>query len=175
MLFRSHGVDALHELGGTDLLINVKLNGSENGTLVTQNDYRQIGLLYNPTVYNESNTMSNLVFSQVTTLSLAASTVTLNYIPDEIVYQGADFANATFKGVVAAWDSANSLIKLTNTEGNPTATLLTGITSTAERYVSSVVFPDCNPYSGYLLYKDNISVITRSEDQNEDFKIVLSF
>lgn len=170
-----HGIDALHELGGTYLLINVKLNGSEDGVLVTQNDYRQIGLLYNPTTYNDSNTMANLVFSQVTTLSLAASTVTLNYIPDEIVYQGPDYANATFKGVVAAWDSANSLIKLTNTEGNPQATLLTGISSTAERYVSSVEFPDCNPYSGYLLYKDNISVITRSEDQNEDFKIVLSF
>jgi Bacteriophage T4, Gp8 len=170
-----HGSDALHELGGTYLLINTTLDGSEGGVLVTQNDYRQISLISNPTIFNDSNVMSNLVFSQVTALTLAASTVTLNYIQDEIVYQGTDLANATFKALVASWDSANSLLKVTNTQGNPTATLITGTQSTAERYVSSVVFPDCQPYSGYLLYKDNITKIIRSEDQNEDFKIVLSF
>jgi hypothetical protein len=170
-----HGSDSLHELGGTYLMINVTLNGSEGGILTTQNDYRQIGIVSNPDEYSGSNTMANLVFSQVTTLSLASSTVTLDYGLDEVVYQGTDLANATFKGIVTAWDSANSLIRLTNTEGAPTATLITGQRTTAARYVSSVVFPDCQPYSGYLLYKDNTTVITRAEDQNEDFKIVLSF
>jgi len=53
--------------------------------------------------------------------------------------------------------------------------LIIGQTSAATRYVGSVTDPDCKPYSGYLLYKDNITAIERAEDQNEDFKIVLSF
>jgi hypothetical protein len=170
-----HGSDALHELGGTYLLINVDLRGSENGILSTQNDYRQIAIVADPKVKGYSDLMSNLVFNQVTSLTLSESTVGIDYSLDEVVYQGTDLANSTFKGLVAGWDSANSILKLTNAEGSPTSTLITGIRSTAARYVSSVLDPDCEPYSGYLLYKDNITVITRAEDQTEDLKIVLSF
>lgn len=84
-------------------------------------------------------------------------------------------ANATYKGIVTEWDSANSLLKITNVEGTPTAQLIIGNTSTTSRYVSSVTDPDLEPYSGYVLYKDNIVAIERAEDQAEDFKIVLSF
>jgi hypothetical protein len=170
-----HGSDALHELEATYLLLNVRLNGTEEGVLTPENDYRQISIVENPYVYGTSNIMSNLVFNQVTTLTLSESTVGTNYQQDEIVYQGADLANATFRGVVTSWDSANSTLKVTNAEGNPTSSIIIGKDSTASRYISAVVDPDVRPFSGYLLYKDNISVITRAEDQNEDFKIVLSF
>lgn len=170
-----HGSDPLHELGGSFLMINVKLDGTEDGKLPVVNDYRQISIIENPLVYGETNVISNLVFSQVTTLSLGSGSTSTDYTLDEIVYQGSDLANATYKGVVTEWDSANSLLKITNVEGTPTAQLIIGNTSTTSRYVSSVTYPDLEPYSGYLLYKDNIVAIERAEDQSEDFKIVLSF
>ena len=170
-----HGSDALHELGGSYLMINVKLDGTEEGKLLVKNDYRQIHILENPLVYGDTNVASNLVFSQLTVLSLGSGLTATDYSLDETVYQGSDLANATYKGVVADWDSANSLLKLTNVEGTPTSQLIIGNTSTTSRYVSSVSDPDLQPYSGYILYKDNIVAIERAEDQSEDFKIVLSF
>jgi hypothetical protein len=172
---KGHGADALHELGGSFLMLNVKLDGTEDGKLPVVNDYRQISIIENPLVYGETNVISNLAFSQVTTLSLGSGLTATNYTQDEIVYQGSDLANATYKGIVTEWDSANSLLKITNVEGTPTAQLIIGNTSTTSRYVSSVTNPDLEPYSGYLLYKDNIVAIERAEDQSEDFKIVLSF
>lgn len=170
-----HGSDALHELGGSFLMLNVKLDGTEDGKLPVVNDYRQISIIENPLVYGETNVISNLVFSQITTLSLGSGSTATDYTQDEIVYQGSDLANATYKGIVTEWDSANSLLKITNVEGTPTAQLIIGNTSTTSRYVSSITNPDLEPYSGYLLYKDNIVAIERAEDQSEDFKIVLSF
>ena len=93
----------------------------------------------------------------------------------EIAYQGTNLANATFRGLVTAWDSANSVLKLNNVEGTPASQPIVGYTSAATRYVSSVANPDLQPYVGRILYKDNITAIERADDQNENFKIVLSF
>jgi len=170
-----HGSDALHELGGSYVMLNVELNGDENGFITTLNDYRQITLLKNPLVFGTSNIATNLAFTQATSIVLSESSSTTNYLQDEIVYQGPNLANATFTALVVAWDSANSILKLNNVKGLPLAQPITGYTSAASRYVGSVSDPDYSPYSGYLLYKDNITAIERAEDQNEDFKIVLSF
>jgi hypothetical protein len=170
-----HGSDPVSELGGSYLMINVDLNGTEDEILTVANDYRQISIIENPYVYSTTKYISNLVFSQVTTISLSESSSTVQYSLDESVYQGKDIGNATFKGAVAAWDSTNNIIKLVKTEGTVTSDLLVGNTSTASRYVSAVRTPDLKPYSGHLLYKDNIPPISRAADQNENFKIILSF
>jgi hypothetical protein len=169
-----HGSDALSELGGSYVMINTKINGSEGGILPSTNDFRQISIIQDPTLYGTSNPTANQVFSQITTLSLGSGSST-DYIQDEIVYQGTDLPNATYKAVVVVWDSANSLLSINNVEGNPTSQLIIGNTSTASRYVSSINNPDLQPYSGYVLYKDNLNLIKRSEDQSEEYKIVLSF
>ena len=172
-----HGSDPISELGGSYVIINPILDGSESGVISAQNDYRQICLLQDPLVYGTSNISSNLTISQLTVLTLSSSSSTTDYILDEIVFQGNTLTGATFTASVAAWDAANSLIKLNNTQGNPISALLYGNTSGAQRYVSvsAIKYPDLQPCTGYILYKDNITAISRAEDQNEDFKIVLSF
>lgn len=170
-----HGVDAVAELGASYLMIDMRIYNNENEKLIVQNDYRQLAIIEDPLVFNESNTMSNSAVSQVTTIALSESSSTANYYEDEWVYQGKSLANASFKGVVAEWDFSNASLKLTNVEGIPTSDLLTGNTSTTARYVSSVLDPDMQPYTGKLLYINNITPIDRSIDQNEEFKILLSF
>lgn len=169
-----HGVDALSELGGSYLMLNVNLNGTEGGIIPVTNDYRQIAIVQNPKILNTTKTASNLVFSQITNISLGFGSST-DYMPDEIVYQGTDLANATFKGTVVAWDSANSILSINNVEGVPTSQLLVGYTSTTSKYLSSVKNPDLQPYTGYILYKDNMRPIKRAANQSEEYKIVLSF
>ena len=65
-------------------MINVDLNGTEGGILDTKNDYRQVAIIANPKILNDSNTMSNLVFSQVTVLTLAPSSTSTDYVKDEL-------------------------------------------------------------------------------------------
>lgn len=170
-----HGSDPLYELGGSYIMIDKKINNLEEGVLTVANDYRQIAIIEDPVVYNETRTISNTVVSQLTVLSMAQSSSTTNYQEDEWVYQGTNLANATFKGIVVDWDFPNNSLKLSNVTGTPTSDLITGNTTTTTRYVSSILTPDMQPYSGKLLYIDHIVPIERSIDQNEEFKILLSF
>lgn len=168
-----HGSDPLYELGGCNLLLDLRLIGSESDAFITNNDYRQIAIIDNPYYYATTIPASNTIFSQLTVVTLSGTSV--QYLEDEYVYQGTSLANATFKGIVAQWDSPNNIIKLSNVQGTATSDLLIGDTSTASRFLDSVGNPDLNPYSGKILYINNILPIERSADQTESFRIVLKF
>jgi hypothetical protein len=170
-----HGSDPVSELGASYLMIDVVLDGTEDGIITINNDYRQIGFLEDPIRYGTTNVFSNLAFSQLTTVTMSESFATTNYFEDEVVYQGTNLANSTFRATVVSWDFANATLKLSNVQGNPSAALLVGNTSTTSRYIGSVSPPNLQTYSGKMLYIDNVTSISRSEDQAEDFKIVLSF
>jgi hypothetical protein len=168
-----HGSDAVSELGGSFLLINARIRGSENDLLETNHSYRQISIIKDPKLFVSDNVTTNTVFTELKTLTLTGTSV--NYNENEIVYQGSSLANSTFNGTVVIWDDANNRIYLSNFRGDPTTDLLIGANSTASRFVTSITNPDLKYYSGKLLYTDNIKSIQRSEDQTEDFKIVLKF
>ena len=168
-----HGSDPLTELGGSYLMLNPKFQGVEDGTLIAQNDYRQVAFIEDPYSYGTTSIIGNTIVSQTTNFTLNGTSA--EYIEDEIVYQGDNLPNAIFTGIVAEWDSPNNVIKLTNVEGDPGNELLIGNTSGAGRFLSSVTNPDMEPYTGKLLYIDNISPIERAEDQTETFQIVLKF
>lgn len=170
-----HGSDPLYELGGSYLMIDTTIRNNEGEKLTVVNDYRQVAIIEDPLVYGLTDKISNSAISQLTVLNMAETTTTTNYQEDEWVYQGRNLANATFKGIVVEWDFSNSKLKLSNVQGIPTSDLITGNTTTTTRYVSSYQQPDLEPYSGKLLYIDHIVPIERSIDQNEDFKILLSF
>lgn len=168
-----HGSDPLTELGGSNIMINMRFKNYEADKLLVTNEFRQLALIEDPLVYGTSNVIANTVVSQVTQVQLNG--VSIDYTPDEYVYQGANLEDATFKGRVVEWSSANNLVKLSNVTGSPTSQLVIGNESTAARFLSSVTNPDMQPFSGKLLYIDNIVPVERAIDQAEDFKIVLNF
>lgn len=168
-----HGFDPIIELGGSYLLINVQLENSELGILTTSNDYRQIAVIEDPIYRASGKIASNSVFSQLTKLTLNGTSV--SYIEDEHVYQGGAYFNASFRGTIVEWDSANNVMKLTDTAGSPANELIIGTESTAARFLDSVVYPDFRPYTGNLLYIDNIKPIERSDDQTETFQLIFKF
>lgn len=169
-----HGSDPLEELGGSYVMINVRLRNTENGVLDVQNEFRQVAIIKNPTLRNTKNVATGLAYSQTFTLFMDNSGAS-NYQEDEIVFQGSSVATATFKGTVASWNPDTSVLELINTQGNPTTDILTGDTTKVSRFVSSFVDKDMEPYSGEILYIDNIIPIQRAVDQTEDFKIAISF
>lgn len=168
-----HGSNPVEELGGSYIIMNPRLKGSELGILDVNNEFRQIAILKNPLLVGGVQLASNLVYSQATTIYL--DSVGGNFIEDEIVYQGLDVNSATFKGTVISWNSELNILKLTNVSGNPTAGPVTGDTSKTSRMYQDSESKAFEPYTGSLLYLNNIAPIQRAEDQTEDFKIVFSF
>lgn len=169
-----HGSDALVELGGSYLIINPRIVNDEDEKLTVHNDYRQVAIMEDPLVYGTTaNICSNTVVNQLTKITLNG--ISAEYTEDEIVYQGTDLANSTFKGIVVEWDSPNNYIYLSNVEGTPINDLLIGQTSAAGRFLDSVAYPDLKPFSGKLLYIDNLQPIERAIDQTESFQLILKF
>lgn len=168
-----HGSDPVKELGGSYLIINPRLNGTENGKFPTTNQFRQISLIVNPKERSTSNLAANVAYSQFVTATLDTSVT--NYVEDEIVYQGTSLSAATFTGTVENWDAGNSLIRITNTTGTIQSDVLVGANSGTARFVQSVTEKELKPYTGSLLYINNITPISRASDQIEDFKIIMKF
>ena len=168
-----HGSDALRELGGSYIIINPRIVRTEDGQLPATNEFRQIAILQDPVEYATNNVATDIVYTQTTIMTL--STGSVDYYHDETVYQGISLEEALFTGVVCAWDSSNNIVQLTNTTGTPIADVLIGANSAAARFVESITAKELKEYSGHLLYTDNISPVTRADDQTEDFKIVLKF
>lgn len=168
-----HGYDPLSETGGFNLMLNPRLSGSENGKFPTENEYRQLGIMLDPLVEATGNIASNSTFSQFFTLVLNSGAS--NYDHDETVFQGGSLANATFSGTVASWDSANVTLKVINAEGTPSIDVINGVSSRTVRFVESITQRELKPFSGKIIYIENMIPITRADDQIEDYKIVLKF
>jgi hypothetical protein len=168
--FGGHGSDALYELGGSALMFNPSFKFNEGGKLPTTNDFRQIAIVKNPLVRDGSAQMDNTSFSQAYTLTTVGSG---NYVQDEILYQGVSVASAIFSGRLLSWDSANGIARLINTLGAPTSQSLIGANTSTSRFVSNIVDKDVKEHSGYVLYLNNLTPITRSSDQIEDFKLIV--
>jgi hypothetical protein len=169
-----HGSDPLYELGGSNIMLNGRIKGSEGGKLPVANDYRQVSLISNPKDYLTGNTsLSNTTFLQATVVTTVGSG---DYFENERVYQGISLGVSTFRGTVLSWDSVNSKIYLINTEGTPLVSdTIVGANSVVSRFVTSYSSPESAAYSGRLIYTDNVPPITRSEDQTEEYKIVIKF
>jgi len=168
-----HGSDPMRELGGSYLMLNPRMKSSEDGKISINNEYRQIALIQDPVVVGTGNIASNTVYTQVVKLTMSPSGS--QFIEDEYVYQGESLLSSTFKGLVVDWNSGNNILQLTDTTGIITSVILNGATSGASRFVESITEKELRPYSGNLLYVDNIVPIERAIDQTEDYKILLKF
>lgn len=169
-----HGSNPLYELGGMSLMFDISNSFTEEGIIVPQASYRQIALLANPLQYGSNSAIANAAVSlQATTLTAVG---TGDYTLGEDVYQGTNLAQASFKGKVCAWDSTQSLLYVINTQGTPTAaqSVIGNISRTA-RVITGVNPGDFSKYTGQLIYIDNLLPISRSADQIEDTKIVISY
>lgn len=168
-----HGSNPEEELGASFVILNPRIKGTEGNILDVANEFRQVSIIKNPTLRGTKTLASAQALSQTTTVYLSIGTT--EYYEDELVYQGPNLEEATFKGRVASWDSQNRILELVDISGNLTTDPLTGYESRSSRFVENSIARDLEPYTGSLIYINNISPIQRSSDQTEDFKIIISF
>jgi len=173
-----HGYNPAKELDATNVMVTEKIgsiDSTENGLISTDTSFRQYGLLRDPYKYGEvlavNSSTSNTVISQTTNITLIAGS---NFELNEFVYQGTSANNAYFYGFVNA-QSSNE-VRLTKVKGTITVGgLLIGANSGVTRTVVKRLNPEFEPYTGDILYAENIQKVTRADGQAENVRFVIRF
>lgn len=173
-----HGFNPAKELDATNVMINERIgsvDSTENGLISTDTSFRQYGLLRDPYKYGSISAAvssnANTVISQTTNLTLVAGT---NFNLNEFVYQGTSANNAYFYGFVNA-QSSNE-VRLTKVRGSVTVGgTLIGANSGVTRTVVKSATPEFQPYTGDIMYVENVQKITRADGQAENVKFVIRF
>jgi hypothetical protein len=169
-----HAFDPVSEFGCSHVMVTVEFNADESGNLPTDIDYRQIGLLINPTALSTAPYPANGAIYKTTTDFVVAPGFGA-YVLDETVYQGSE-TNPSFTATVLTFDVASNVLKLINTTGTYTINApVFGSSSKTARTVLNVSTPDFVLYSGYLSYVENRASVQRSPDGIEQFKFVLGY
>ena len=173
-----HGFNSAKELDATNVMVSERIgsvDSTENGLISTDTSFRQYGLLRDPYKYGNTSPVissnANTVISQTTNITLIAGT---DFELNEFVYQGASANSAYFYGFVNA-QSANE-VRLTKVKGTITVGgLLIGANSGVNRTVVKLTNPEFQPYTGDILYVENVEKVTRADGQAENVKFVIRF
>jgi hypothetical protein len=174
-----HGSDAVDELFGSNIMLNVRLTGSEANTFPSNNDFRIIGIMRDPLLNNgqAANTTHIDQTHRVTIKNVAG-----DFRADEIVVgstSGASGRLVVFANTNAA--RTEGVLKIVNLITNGTGgkfspgERVTGLSSTITANVVSYTKPAMRPYSGFVIYNENRPYISRASDQTEDVKIIITF
>ena len=185
-------------------MINTTFSGAESDDILAGNDFRNVGIVVDPTNFGSSTVATASTARQVYALKFAS--VSGTFTPDEKITQAstgavgkvveydssnlilyyqqerhADFgtgANST-TGSYVAFSGANAVTGATSSAAaTPDATADSAVTLTNS---STITFTDgyANPElaydSGDIIYKENRRPISRATDQTEDIKIIVEF
>ncbi len=196
-----HGNDAIGELGGHYVMTATTLSQAEGDDITTVNDFRQVGIVVDPTNYGTSTVATASTRRQ--TFVVKASSSSGKFEVDEKITQ----ATTGAVGKVVEWDSTRSLLYFqqerfgdfgtNNSTGDHSvfegANVITGATSSATltpstdsetitlannntlSTTSGYANPELQPDSGNIIYLENRKPIQRDSDQTEDIKLIIEF
>jgi hypothetical protein len=194
-----HGFNAIQELGGFFVMLNVSLEGTEaasTGDFTSENDFRRIVLVRNP--FSAGAAASTSTLRATKAVRFAASPTPGTFTTDEEINQTTTGA----VGKVVEWDATNRILHYIQTRfndegvdanGNRTpfsgANVITGQTSSAtgtpsavaSETADSITFTsgykdtELDRHKGDVLYIENRAPITRAADQTENIKLVIEF
>ena len=192
---------AITELGGHFVMNAITLSQAEGDDVTTENDFRQVGLVVDPTTFGTS-TVATASTARLTYVVKGSST-TGTFEADEIITQ----ASTGAVGRVVEFDSSRSLLYYHQERfgdyGTSSSTggyvafsgtnTITGSSSSATLVPSSdtetvtlansntltlttgYANPELQPDSGNIVYLENRKPIQRDSDQTEDIKLIIEF
>ena len=167
-----HGSNATRELFAMNLGLTVSFSDNDNLDLILGNDFRQIALIKN--MYDTAGTPAVFTSNTGTAchiINLAAGQLG-NYAVDDILTSndGGEFQ-------VIQLDTTGNNIYVT--AKIPLITNSSTLTNTTQNITSlsinSVTSPEVDNATGEVIYLDNRSPVTRSEDQVEQVKALIRF
>ena len=162
-----HGADAVEELGGKYIMLNVRLDGNESNTFSTANEFRQVGIIRDPYLYGTSTRAVASSFRQSYKYQLSGISGT--FTVDETITSGSNTAS------LIEFTTPNLFTTLPVHRAFANTTSVTGGTSGATGTIAVITTPGLQPYTGDIIYVENRVPIARADDQIEDVKLVIQF
>ena len=179
-----HAKDCVKELGGFFVMMNVNFVQAEgSGDFNTENDFRRIVMLRNPT---DSTTGSTATADTLdATRSITFSSTSGDFQVDEKITQTT--TNAV--GYVVDWNSSTKVLRYiqpqftdqgVNSNGDRvdfsgTSTVTGGTSGVTGTPSSHDITPELTADSGDVLYIENRKPIIRAADQTENVKLIVEF
>ncbi len=162
-----HGADAVEELGGKYIMLNVRLDGNESNTFSVANEFRQIGIVRDPYLYGTSTRAVASSFRQSYKYQLSGISGT--FTVDETITSGSNTAS------LIEFTTPNLFTTLPLNQPFANTSSVTGGTSGATGTIAVITTPGLQPYTGDIIYVENRVPIARADDQIEDVKLVIQF
>ena len=196
-----HGYSAINELGGHYVMTATTLTQDEGDDVSTANDFREVGLVIDPTTYGTSTVASASTARMTYAAKFSSASGTFDV--DEKISNSAGAI-----GKVVEWDSTNSILyyhqerfgdygtnsttgayvafsgtgTITGGTSGATGTPSTSATETVTlannntiAFTSGYANPEMQPDSGDIIYIENRKPIQRASDQTEDIKLIIEF
>ncbi len=196
-----HGADAVAELGGHYVMTSTTITQAEGDDFSTANDFRQVGLVVDPTTYGTSSVASSSTARQ--TFVVKGSSVSGTFTADEKITQAStgavgkvveydsdrsllyyqqerfgDFGTSSTTGAYVAFSGANAITgadsSATMTPSTTTETVTLANNNTVS-LTTGYANPELQPDSGEIVYLENRKPISRASDQTEDIKLIIEF
>jgi hypothetical protein len=177
------GADPRVDLRSTSLMFNIKPEGTVEDTWVVDQGYRQLGLIKNPTIYDDSATFTTaqgIALNRMTITTApgdgnAANGYAISFDGDKKIEQASSGAVAWldyYDDSSTLWYHQDEVTGFTPfTDGNTiTVTDYSGGTLTVD---TALVNPDIDKFSGELLFVNNTNEVGRETIGSEDIKIVI--
>lgn len=176
-----HGANIAKELYARTICISTVLD-TDNPDLFQGNDYRQVGIIKNPKLYNDIQDVDVGYFNSVTgTSSFIITVPSSQYEKYNIDNEIQTTDGGTYKVVAKLYDEKDRGYKvyLLYLEGDETftnASLLSNITTgDSDLSCSKVQEPEFDKNTGTIIYVNNVSPVTRNYEQAETIKLFLNF
>lgn len=174
-----HGKDPVQELGGCQVMLSVRVTGSESNTFPTNNDFRMVGLLADP-VLRGGPVANASVIDQCTRLTV--TTLTGDLTADEVITGGTSGAKSRFVRFANTNNARTAgIVRVIRTTTNGTGGFyvagetITGSVSGKTATIASFAKPAVREHTGSIIYTENRTSIQRAAEQLEDIKMVVKF
>lgn len=169
-----HGSDPVGELAGHNVMLNVRLSGTEANNFPTNNEFRIIGLLKDPLLANGSQATAT-AYDQTTKLTVTGITSGPFQLDEQITggSTGAQGRLVAFANTNAS--GTNGILSLTNVFGSFGSETVTGNTTSATATATSFTLGELQANKGDVLYIEHRGAVARAPDQIEDIKLVVRY
>lgn len=167
-----HGSNPVDELYGVYVMTSGTNGDDLTGDTLTDNEYRILGLIMNPTSYGSSTMLSTTTANALRGVQMASG-IAGSFSDDE------NLSNSTgVRGTFVSWNSTYNILKYLRNKSNVGSDFnvgdnIVGATSSAVGVVSGLVDPEVDTNSGEIIYIETRRPIYRSTAQKEDIRITI--
>ena len=181
-----HGKDAFHELYTKTLMFYSNVSLDKNQGFDVNNDYRQVGILKNPRIYNTTNRFSDPIGSGCFTISSTFSTSLFYRDMELTIPRTVDGNDEQKRYLIIATNATGTSLLVTSLDGDTpqvgdTMTFdgtiggVSGYTGTQFLSIAAVGSPTVDKYSGDMLFIDNKAGFTPSADETVTLRTIITF